>query len=102
MNSNQQTTAFDPIGPSDALFAALSRDHSISSASAIGERLAHNIVCKSPDELAAMAAGFDDEVGNAAIDYLTAAQESLTTRTKIVEAALCRLAIVTASFNPEN
>ena len=102
MNSNQQMTEFDRIGPQDALFAALSRDHSSSSSSAIGERLAHNIVCKSREDLSAMVAAFDDDSGNAAIDYLTAAQESLTTRLKILEAALARLVVVGTAINPDH
>ena len=102
MNSNQQTTTFEAIGPSDALFAALNRDHSSTSASAIGERLAHVFVCKSREELSAMAVALDDEAGNAAIDHLTAAQESLAARLQIVEAALARLAIVAAPINQEH
>ena len=71
----------------------IQRDHQLTSAACIGERLAVAFAEKADVELRGIAGQFDDETGDAAVYCLTTARTSLTVRLQLVESALMRLCV---------
>jgi hypothetical protein len=92
--ANPSGLNFEPVGPKDKLLTALIRDQKSDSAANKGEHFAIGVISQTKEELTSMAQNLPDEAGEAFINCLIEAQESLEMRLKLVNAAFARLYVV--------